>query len=252
MNRLMKIVSVCLTMTLFAVNAQAVSVNDWLTNTCCYPEESTEADATYVFRYRFPVFSGDEDVVPDLNEVYAYEAEYIETFTLPVNGDMYGEGAVQYYTNLNSDVTYMSDDLVSVKLTYDELTGEEPSVRVAAHVFALKGSRAGTVISLPYLLGALDMDENDEWLLERQTNKCDACVRGLVWEMLQDAAASGEVVLYDDADEEYLAGTFYPEEDFYLDANGDFVFFLQPDTMCHADAGVLTFIFSKDDLLDEL
>lgn len=68
--------------------------------------------------------------------------------------------------------------------------------------------------------------------MERQTNKCDACVRDLVWEQLQDRAADGSVTLCDNVDREYFDGIFYPEEDFYLDADGSFVFFLQSDTMC--------------------
>lgn len=90
-----------------------------------------------------------------INSVYSYEAEYIENFTLPVNGDMYGQGDIQYYTNLNADVTYVSDDYVSVLLQYTEMTGDIPYEKVAGHVFALHGSKAGTVVSLPYVLGAL-------------------------------------------------------------------------------------------------
>ena len=252
-KQIRRVLALCLALCLPVMSAQALEVTDWLTAVCCYPEGSTEADATYVYRYSLPVFGGDEEAVEAINEVYAYEAEYIETFTVPINGDMYGTGSTQYFTELTTEVTCLSEDFLSVKLMYSEHTDEgSQTSHVAGHVFALKGSKAGTVISLPYMLGVLDMDEDDEWLTERQTNKCDTCVRGLVWEQLQELADDGTLELYDDADEEYFEGVFYPEEDFYLTEDGSVTFFLQPDTVCPEKYGTLTFTFTVEDLLDEL
>lgn len=226
----------------------ALTQADPLTGECYYPEGSDAETATYVYRYSFPQFAGEDDVVEGINAVYAYEADYIETFTLAINGDMYGTGETQYYTDLSAEVTCETDEWLSVCLTYDELIDAEPTHKMAGHVFALTGSRAGTVIALPYFLGILSMDENDEWLITRQTEKCDRCVREMVWEALHDL----DVELYDNADREYFDGAFYPEEDFYLNADSDLVFFLQEDTMAYPEYGILTFTFSVDDILDEL
>lgn len=208
MKRYLSII-LALLLILCVSQAGALELSGWLQGTCCYPAGSDEETASYVYRYSFPVFSG--EAADEINAIYEYEAEYIGVFTLPVNGDMYGVGEQQYYTNLTTRVTYLSEAYASVLLTYEELTGPDPHIRVAAHVFALTGSKKGTVTSLPYVLGALAMDENDEWLIDRQTQKCDACIRRMVWEVLQDRAAAGELTLYDDADEEYLEGCFYPE-----------------------------------------
>ena len=210
MKKWMRCLALAMGLTLLLSTASAVEVSGWLTNVCCYPEGSTEADATYVYRYSYPVFSGEEEGVEGINTVYEYEAEYIETFTLPMNGEMYGAGDAQYYTNLTSEVTYISQDYVSVKLSYADFNADTRADHMAGHVFALNGVKAGSIISLPYLLDALEIGEDDEWLVERQTNKCDTCVRGLVWEQLQDMAAAGTVTLCEDVDEEYFDGTFYP------------------------------------------
>lgn len=247
MKRLMLLVMAGL---LWMTSAAALSLTGTLEGVCTYPSGKAPEEAAYVYRYQFPVFS--EDCSDTINAVYTYEAEYIANFTTPVNGEMYGAGAEQYSTELTCTVTGLSEDYVSVQLLYTEVTGPEPTLHMAAHVFALTGSKAGTVISLPYCLGALKMDENDEWLIDRQTRKCDACVRRLVWEDLQERAARGLVTLYDDADEEFLEGCFYPEEDFFINDEGDFVFFLQPDSMCQAVDGIVTFTYSREDLLDEL
>ena len=237
---------------LLPLTSLALELAEPLTGTCCYPEGSNETTATYVYRYAYPQIAGDSDVAIMIDDTYAYEADYIETFTLPVNGDMYGEGEDQYYTNMSYQVTCNDDAWFSVYFTTLEHVDESTVTRVSAHVFALTGNDAGSVTSLPVVLGVLDPDENDEWLEERQTARCDTLVRGLIWEQLQAQAEAGAVTLYDDADREYFDGMFYPEEDFYMDADGSLVFFLQEDTMAPAEYGVLTYRFTIEDLLDEL
>ena len=249
---LKRMIALLTCMMLMVASASALEMADPLTGVCCYPEGSTEADATYVYRYAYPQVAGDSDLAVTVNDVYAYEADYIETFTTPINGEMYGEGEAQYYTNLTFDITCCTDELLSVRFLTEEYTGGEPYTKISAHVFALTGSKAGTVTSLPYLLGILDIDEDDEWLQDRQTAKADTCVRGMIWELLQDQVADGTIVFYDDVDEEFFEGCFYPEEDFYVDEDGAFVFFLQEDSVAPASYGILTFRFTMDEILDEL
>ena len=54
-----------------------------------------------------------------------------------------------------------------------------------------------------------------------------------------------------DSDEE-LEAAFYPEEDFYLDENGDPVFYLLENTVALPEAGILLVPISLETLLDEL
>ena len=58
-----------------------------------------------------------------------------------------------------------------------------------------------------------------------------------------------------DFTEEKLSRVFFPEEDYYLDENGDPVFFLQPaDVFDEVPEGadLITFPIPREDILDEL
>lgn len=230
----------------------AIEMGEDITGVGCYPEGTDEQTASYVYRFAYPTVDGDSDLAAAINTVYRYEADYIVTFTVPVNGEMYGQGDTQFYTDMSYRITCNTDAWLSVLFTTREYTGAEEYAKVNAHVFTLTGTHAGTIVNLPVMLGLLKAGENDEWLEERQTAKCNACVRSLIWEKLMDQAADGSVELYDDVDEEYFAGVFYPEEDFYLDEDGSLVFFLQEDTVAPVSFGVLTYRFTMDELLDEL
>ena len=55
-----------------------------------------------------------------------------------------------------------------------------------------------------------------------------------------------------DCTDEELEAAFYPEEDFYLDENGDPVFYLLENTVALPEAGILLVPISLATLLDEL
>ena len=53
-------------------------------------------------------------------------------------------------------------------------------------------------------------------------------------------------------DKKVVEAVFYPEEDFYLDENGDPVFYLLENTVALPEAGILLVPISLETLLDEL
>ena len=57
---------------------------------------------------------------------------------------------------------------------------------------------------------------------------------------------------HDDLTYEEFEWCFYPEEDFYLDAEGNFVFFIQENVIAPQAAGQFFFTISMDDMLDEI
>ena len=159
---------------------------------------------------------------------------------------------MQAYTNITGEVTCNSDDYFSVRVTTESFRGAAVSVVVAGHVFARHGEKAGSAVSLPFMLGILKADETDQWMQDRQTAKADDMVRRLVWEVIQEQLAAGEVAYYDDLTYETLENVFYPEEDFFLDENGDPVFFLQESMVAPQTEGILYFPFTLEELLDEI
>ena len=126
--------------------------------------------------------------------------------------------------------------------------GDDTTLVISGHVFPLTGSGAGKITNLPTLLGLLDVQETDEWLQTRQTNKADRVARELVWDKLQ----TGGYPLWEDLTFEEFEASFYPEEDFYLAENGDIVFFFQPGVIAPEEHGELQVPLTRWELEDEM
>ncbi|MBE5804522.1 MAG: hypothetical protein E7316_08435 [Clostridiales bacterium] len=245
------VILICLMFTTAAM-ADPLILGADLAGMVCYPEGCDESTAEYVYRYAYPTIDGGDEVSQMINEFYAYMVEDALGFAAPMAAEeIYGSG-IQAYTTITSEITCNSDDFFAVKVVSESFLGAAASSVVRGHVFARTGDKAGTVVSLPYLLGILDADETDSWLLDRQTAKADNMVRTLVWDVIQDQLSDGSVGYYDDLTYEILEGNFYPEEDFYLDADGNLIFFLQEGTVAPVTEGVLYFPFTLEELLDEI
>ena len=153
---------------------------------------------------------------------------------------------------IDYEIVHQSNEYLSVRIDKTVTVGQSVSRIVKAFTFVLTGPDAGTVTSLPYLLGVLDQGETDEWLIERQTAKADACARELVWSLIEKTMTDGDSLIYEDMTYEEFEWGFYPEEDFYLDAEGNFVFFIQENIIAPTEGGQYFFTIILDELLDEI
>ena len=220
---------------------------DDLTGEYLYPA------ATYIYRYRYPQLSGDDEIAAMFNTTYAYTADDTLAFEAPMNAGLTDGAAQATIIDVTYEVTCQTADYLSILITKHTKRPDSESTTISGHVFALTGSRAGEIISLPYLLGILTQDGKvDTWLQDRQTAKADNCVRELVWAEIERMMKSGGVPFYDGLTFEELEAAFYPEEDFYLDENGDPVFYLLENTVALPEAGILLVPISLETLLDEL
>ena len=95
--------------------------------------------------------------------------------------------------------------------------------------------------------------ENEEWKQDFQTEKADTLIREMVWDLIEENENNFD---YNGLTEEALSHIFFPEEDFYLDENGDPVFYLQPGDVYYDNVpegvGLITFPLALEDILDEL
>lgn len=224
-----------------------------LSGVYCYPEDADESAARYVYRYAYPQVDAEDDIAMTINEFYAYLVDDAYGFAIPMAVEaLEPDATMQAITRITSEVTCNNGDYLSVKITSESMTGAAASQVVSGHTFSLTGAKAGTVTSLPYLLGLLEADETDEWLLDRQTGKADDLVRTLVWDVIQEQLSSGEVDYYADLTFDQFAACFYPEEDFYMDSEGNLIFFVQESVIAPAAFGVFYFPFSMEELLDEI
>ena len=71
----------------------------------------------------------------------------------------------------------------------------------------------------------------------------------LVWQNIQQSSQQVDGDYLDGLSEVGLRAAFSPESDFYLDADGNIVFFIQAGVVAGEVAGILTFPFSSAELL---
>ena len=216
------------------------------------PEGSDAQTAQYVYRYQYPLLENTGETAQMINDFYDYLISDAKDFMIPMTYETLEVSPVQAYTAITSQVMCNNEDYFSVLVTTESFMGAETSQILAGHTFALQGGKAGTCISLPYLLGLLEADENDTWMQDRATAKATELVYGLVGSIIEEQKAEGIIAYYDDLTREELEAQFYPEEDFYLDENGNPVFYVQPSYIASSAEGVLTFPFTLEELLDEL
>lgn len=226
---------------------QAIITVQPLSGTINYPDGQ---NTTLTYTYSFPQFEGGS-TAEMINGFYKYLLDDAVAFTIPVNADMLS-GETAGSMTVSADITCLNDKFLSVCMRTDSAMGAGSSVVYAGHTFPLEGEKAGQCVNLPYLLGQLTAENTDTWLEDRQTEKVNRCVRELVWEVIEDKWASGEISIFEGTEQEILENVFFPDEDFYLDNDGNPVFFIQEGYLAPVSEGVLLFPFTIDELIDEI
>ena len=225
-----------------------------LSGTVYWPDGSDADTAVFVYTYAYPQVAGEGEAEEAINETYAYEVDDAVAFDVPMRGEDITDTSVQSATDIRYRITANDDEYFSVLIITDSAIEGERHVSLQAHVFGRDTAKAGHIMTMPYLLGILADDEDDDWLRERQTARADEVVRGLVWSDIEWRRSRGEV-FPDWWTEELLCEDFFPEEAFYYDGEtGCVVFFFQPymngDGM--APDAFYTFEFEFDEIVDEM
>ena len=196
-----------------------------------HPDEEAEGGAAVSIFYDDLISDRLNNYVPMLQDAFeGYDSSMVITYTVTCN----------------------NDDFFSVLIRKEEKNPDIFRVSWNACVFSRKYGSPGVTYTLPKVLGILSANENEEWLQNRQTEKANALIREMVWDMIQD---NPDGLDYGDLTEETLSYIFFPEENFYLDEDGNPVFYLQPaDVFAEVPEGtdLFTFPISLEDILDEL
>lgn len=251
MKRILVFLLLAALLPLCAAAEAPVTFGDDLVCTYVYPEGSDEQTARYVYRCTYPQLAGDSEVAGLINNTYQYLADDALGFECPMNATSVPADGPQMRVTVSYEITHLNSTHLSVLIRKEVQDGNVSQI-VSGHVFPLTGPEAGEATSLPYLLGILTPGETDEWYLDRQIAKADACARELVWELLMADKASGRYPIWEDLTYEEFEWSFYPEEDFCLDAEGDVVFLLQEGSFAPAEYGPLQYTIPLDTLLDEI
>lgn len=229
-------------------SAQPLKLGQSLVGEAAFPEGSTVDNAKFLLTYAYPQIAAETDTDKNINTYYQEMAEDLLKETAPMLYDQASgamDAEISPYMHINYQVTANTDDFFSVVISQEEFMGVAESQTIQANVFARAGDNAGGLVTLPTVLGFSDEDEADA------TNLVDT-VYQLVWDIILEQMQAGTVEYFEELTEENLFSEFYPESDFYLDEQGNIVFFVQPSTIASGAAGLLTFPFSPAELMSEM
>ena len=248
-----RVLSVLLLLSLLALPALADPLpllEDYTAEIAQPYDENDPSAGTFIYRCSYPHADDSSAGGSEINAFYEYLMNDTLDNYIPLLQDAYegyDSSMVVTYT-----VTCNNDEYFSVLIRTDR---DNPDLRLTTwegHVFSRTKGSPGQTYTLPKVLGILSANENDEWLQNRQTEKANSVIREMVWDMIQD---NPEGLDYGDVTEESLDYVFFPEENFYLDENGDPVFYLQPGYFfaeVPEGTGLFTFPIALEDILDEL
>ncbi len=208
------------------------------------------SDGVFTYSVRYPRVEQVDEGSTGVNMFYSELFDNETGFTMPMIREAF-EG-FDSSTVITYTVTCNNDDYFSVLIRKEEANPDVTRVSWTGNVFSRKEGN-GNTFSLPKLLGILKSTESDETIQDHKTEKADNTIRDMVWDMIEE---NEEGIDYNGLSEEVLSHIFFPEEDFYLDENGDPVFYLQPGDVYYDDVpegtGLLIFPISLEDILDEI
>ena len=234
---------------------ELLTLSEPLEGVYCWPEDRVENTASYGYRYSYPQVAGESEAAELINTLFANEVDFALDFRIPMEvSDLDLTSGAQVYTNISYEITCLNERYLSVLITRESSQGPSIATNITGHTFALGGdASSGAETNLPYLLGLLDgEDATNEFLQNRQTAKADNCVRGLIWAIIEEQMADGSVAFDPDLTRENFDERFFPETAFYLDADGNPVFYLQEGSIALPFEGILRYPFSMEELLDEI
>lgn len=213
-------------------------------------DEADPSAGTFVYSCRYPHVDENAEGGAEINAFYDYLLNDTVNNMVPMIQDAF-EGFDSSMI-VTYSVTCNNDDFFSVLVRTEKNEPERSMVYWEGHVFSRRHPSAGYTYSLPKLLGILDPDENEEWRADYQTEKADNLIREMVWNRIEEDESGLD---FSGLTKETLSMILFPEENFYLDENGDPVFYLQPGDVFEEipeGTGLITFTLPLEEILDEL
>ena len=197
--------------------------------------DGVNAQVSFALRYQYPQFAAANEADRAINRYYQALADDMAQAAVQ---DEWQEAQITY------EVTHNTGRYLSVVQTMTSQSGNGERETISADTFARDGMYAGQPLSLSQVLG---LEEDSE--LSVEWTMAEALAYELVWQMVQSDMQSGDGDYPDGLALENLHSVFMPETDFYLDQDGNVVFFIQAGELAGEIAGVLRFPFAPAELL---
>ena len=237
--------------------AEPLSVTDNLSDTITVLYNGEDASrGSYIYSYCYPFVTETDDLSSVcVNEYYRKKIQEDATFYIPSQADDYGDRSQSVFIDISYTVTCNNDDYFSVLIhRTEDVEGEEQSEIWEGNTFSRSADMVGSVTSLPQLLGKVNAGENDEWFENRQSLRVWEAMISLVWKEIEKNSSG--IGFYPDLqkeDLEYIIDEVLSlDHDFYMDEDGNLVYFILPGRVAPPEAGLLTFTFTLDEIMDEM
>lgn len=242
------ILMMCLCLPLCGL-AQGLELAEPISGTRCYPEGAAPEQAVYLFSYMYPQFVAANETDEQINVYFQSVAQDMTGVLFEQSAaeveEMQGADMPPASTVIDYETTLNDDRYLCVLLTARQQAGNGENETLSAYTFARDGVYAGQPLNLSQVLG-LEQAEDVE---NGGKSTAETLAYRVVWQIVQTQMANVDGDYLDGVDEETLERVFSPETDFYLDADGNVVFFIQSGMLAGEVAGVLTFPFAPAELL---
>lgn len=223
------------------------------------------ADGWYAYSYQYPhvKISDNEDEPTDLcaASVNRYYEKRIQEYTvdyIPNQADYYASQHQDVSVEVTYEITCNNDDYFSVLLHKVEEVDGEIEETWEGNTFARSSEMVGSLTSLPKLLGVLDAGESDEYVEDRKSNKIWEVICNLLWNKIQENTDGFEFDPFlTREDLEFIITPEYSlDQDFYVDENGDVIFFILSRFVLTEEAaeetGFVPFRITLEEIDDEM
>ena len=214
-----------------------------------FPSGADAQTATYRFTYALPQFAPDTAADTSINTYYANLAIDLTDTVMPQTVASLDEtpaaDSPAWYTAMDYRVTLSSADYLSVLITSRQFLGNTETESWSSNVFARSGVYAGQPISLSQAMGLEQEDDANP----AGNSYAAQLAYGLVWQNIAQQQAMLQKDYFPGLTQADLENVFTPESDFYLDEDGNVVFFIQSGQIASEVEGILTYPFSRAELL---
>ena len=231
--------------------------NDLAETVTVFYNGQDDSDGLYVFSCRYPsVLQTDPAglAAACINDFYGKKLQEYLDFYIPSQAQAYKSSHQNAAFGISYEITCNNDDFFSVLIRRKGDIGGKTYEILEGNTFARSGEIIGTLTSLPVMLGILKNGESDEWLRDRQYQIVWEALCTLVWDAIRENPAGIEFDpgLTKEDLESVIDPSISLEQDFWMDEAGNVVFFILPGRVAPAEAGLITFTFTLEELRDEL
>ena len=242
------VLSICMIIPVISF-AQGLEMAESIGGMQVYPQGMQQEQASYWFRYEYPQFVAQTSMDQTINAYYQAMRDDLSTFLMPQSIEeqlaMREPGEPSYYIDLSYQVTANTASYLSVTLTSQQFLGYSQSDRIEANIFARDGVYAGQLVSLSQVMGL--EQEGDEF--DAKASYASQLVCQLVWKIMEEQQASQQKDFFEGLTRADVDAAFNPETDFYMDMDDNLVFFIQAGIVSSEVEGILTYPFSRAELL---